>query len=183
MAADRDRLDRPVGLRVDAHHDHVLGRTIHAVVARHPDAAGADHQIAGMVGPDSATTVPLAQSMRVTVRAASWLATHSDPPPTARLWGLAPVLTGWPHQPVDARVDPGHAVAATAGVGHPDRPRRDPEVQRRPTDRDGRHRAAGGQLDAGDRVLARCTEVAGGDTGGPQGPVADGDGLSIGRDP
>ena len=33
--------------------------------------------------------------MRVTVRA-SWLATHSDPPPTARLWGLAPVVIGRP---------------------------------------------------------------------------------------
>src|SRR5215218_7350119 len=43
----------------------------------------------------SARTFPLARSMRVTV-AASWLATHSDPPPTARLWGLAPVVTGRP---------------------------------------------------------------------------------------
>src|SRR6266498_69007 len=43
----------------------------------------------------SATTFPLAWSMRVTVRA-SWLATQSDPPPTARLCGLAPVVTGRP---------------------------------------------------------------------------------------
>src|SRR5215211_4517517 len=43
----------------------------------------------------AARTFPLAWSMRVTV-AASWLATHSDPPPTARLWGLAPVVTGRP---------------------------------------------------------------------------------------
>src|SRR4030095_9671237 len=43
----------------------------------------------------SATTLPLARSMRATVRS-SWLATHNDPPPTARLWGLAPVLTGRP---------------------------------------------------------------------------------------
>jgi hypothetical protein len=43
----------------------------------------------------SATTFPLAWSMRLTVRA-SWLATHSEPPPTARLCGLAPVLTGRP---------------------------------------------------------------------------------------
>src|SRR5215218_2804467 len=43
----------------------------------------------------SATTLPLASSMRVTVRS-SWLATHSDPPPVARLWGLAPVRTGRP---------------------------------------------------------------------------------------
>jgi hypothetical protein len=43
----------------------------------------------------SATTFPLASSMRVTVPA-SWLATHSDPPPTARLWGLSPVVTGRP---------------------------------------------------------------------------------------
>jgi transposase len=52
MAADRDRLDRPVGPRVDADHDHVLGRRVGAVVAGHPDAPGADHQVAGMVGPD-----------------------------------------------------------------------------------------------------------------------------------
>src|SRR5829696_7249839 len=44
----------------------------------------------------SATTLPLARSMRATVHS-SWLATHSDPPPTARLWGLAPVLTGRPN--------------------------------------------------------------------------------------
>src|SRR5829696_2580436 len=43
----------------------------------------------------SATTFPLARSMRVTVRA-SWLATHNDPPPTPRLCGLAPVRTGRP---------------------------------------------------------------------------------------
>jgi hypothetical protein len=34
--------------------------------------------------------------MRVTVPA-SWLATHSDPAPTARPWGLAPVVTGRPN--------------------------------------------------------------------------------------
>src|SRR5829696_3748758 len=44
----------------------------------------------------SATPLPLARSMRATVHS-SWLATHSDPPPTARLWGLAPVLTGRPN--------------------------------------------------------------------------------------
>jgi len=42
-----------------------------------------------------ATNFPLAWSMRVTVPA-SWLATHSDPPPTARLCGLAPILTDRP---------------------------------------------------------------------------------------
>src|SRR5215218_10474864 len=45
----------------------------------------------------SAITVPLVRSMRATVRS-SWLATHNDPPPTARLWGLAPVLTGRPNR-------------------------------------------------------------------------------------
>jgi hypothetical protein len=86
-------------------------------------------------------------------------------------------------QPVGVRVDPGHAVAAAAGIGHPDRPRRGRQVQGRPTDRDGRHPAAGGQVDAGDRVLAWRAEVPGGDAGDPQGPLANGDGLSIGRDP
>jgi hypothetical protein len=43
----------------------------------------------------SATNFPLACSMRVTVPA-SWLATHTDRPPAARLWGLAPVVTRRP---------------------------------------------------------------------------------------
>jgi hypothetical protein len=62
-------------------------------------------------------------------------------------------------QPVGPLVDPGHAVAATTGVGHPDGPRCGRDVQRRPTDRDGRHRAAGRQVDMGDRVLVGRAEV------------------------
>jgi hypothetical protein len=42
----------------------------------------------------SATTLPLARLMRVTVRT-SWLATHTDPP-NGQALGLAPVLTGRP---------------------------------------------------------------------------------------
>jgi hypothetical protein len=86
-------------------------------------------------------------------------------------------------EPVGRWVDPRHAVAAAAGVGHPDRPRRGREVKRRPADRDGGHRAAGRQVDAGHPVVARRAEVPGGDAGDPQRPVADGDGLSVRRDP
>jgi hypothetical protein len=52
VPADSDRLDCSVGLRVDAHNDHILGRGVHAVVAGDPDAPGADHQVAGIVDPD-----------------------------------------------------------------------------------------------------------------------------------
>jgi hypothetical protein len=52
MAADGDRLHRPVDVGFDAHHHRVLGRTIDAIVAGHPDAASADHQVADVMGPD-----------------------------------------------------------------------------------------------------------------------------------
>jgi hypothetical protein len=52
VPVDRDRLDLSVALRTDADDHHVLGRGIGTVVAGHPEVAGADHQIAGMVEPN-----------------------------------------------------------------------------------------------------------------------------------
>ena len=74
--------------------------------------------------------LPAARSMRVTVRA-SWLATHSDPPPTARLCGLAPVLTGqWlADGRVGRGIDPNHRAVGVhpqepVGCGHAGTPGR-----------------------------------------------------------
>jgi hypothetical protein len=75
MAADRDRLHRPVGLGVDAHHHRVLGRTIDAIVAGHPEVAGADNRLPAWWAPirigDPATRL-VAGSIRDTESSCQW---------------------------------------------------------------------------------------------------------------
>ena len=143
------------------------GRGVHAVVAGDPDAASADHQVAG-AEPDP--------NRRPDDPVRLWVDPgHGVVVPVAR-----PGRTRAVGDPVGLRVDPRHVVAPLRSWS-PRRPPGWPRRPGRPADRDGRHRAAGRQVDAGHRVLARRRDPLG-RRWRSTAPIADGDGLSVRRD-